>query len=115
MIPMPEHLGASESSTRIEALRRMVATRPDDPRAHFGLALEYERAHRWPEVTESLQRYLELAQDEGNAFGRLGHALRQLGRDEEARSAYERGIETAFRHGHPTMAQEFQEILDEWD
>jgi Flp pilus assembly protein TadD len=111
---MSENAG-SGGSARIEALRRMLDSRPDDPRAYFGLALEYERAGRWEDVAASLERYLVLATDEGNAYGRLGNALRQLGRDDEARGAYQRGIEVAMRHGHPTMAQEFEEVLEEWE
>ncbi len=100
--------------SRIEALQRLAAARPDDPRARFGLALEYEKVGRWEEVVVELRRYLALADDEGNAYGRLGHALRQLGRGEEAQEAYRQGIRAATRHGHPTMAQEFEEILEEW-
>lgn len=102
----------SESS-RIDALKRMADARPDDPRARFGLALEYERLGRWDDVVGELEAYLALADDEGNAYGRLGNALFQLGRDEEARAAYRRGIEAAYRHGHPTMAMEFEEVLEE--
>jgi Flp pilus assembly protein TadD len=100
---------------RLEALKRMVAARPDDTRARFGLALEYERAGAWSEAAAELRRYLETADDEGNAWGRLGRALRELGEVQEAREAYRRGIEAAGRHHHPTMAAEFEEILDEWD
>ena len=96
-------------------LRRMVATRPADPRARFGLALEYEKLGCWEEVVGELTHYLQLTADEGNAYGRLGHALRALGRDQEARDAYRKGIEAAYRHAHPTMAQEFEETLDDWD
>lgn len=99
---------------RIEALRRMLEARPDDSRARFGLALEYERLGRWEEAVAELRTYLERTQDEGNAYGRLGRALRELGRDDEARDAYQRGIEAAYRHGHPTMAQEFEEVLEEF-
>jgi Flp pilus assembly protein TadD len=106
--PMP-------AGSRIEALQRMLAARPDDPRARFGLALEFEKAGRWAEAAAELERYLTLAEDEGNAYGRLGHALRRLGRGEEARTAYENGVAAARRHGHPTMAAEFEEILEEWD
>ena len=102
-----------QAASRIEALQRLAATRPDDPRARFGLALEYEKAGRWEEMIAELRRYLALADDEGNAYGRLGHALRELGRDEEARAAYRQGIEAAQRHGHPTMAMEFEEILED--
>jgi Flp pilus assembly protein TadD len=94
-------------------LQRMAETRPDDSRAHFGLALEYEKQGRWEDVVATLRRYLALTQDEGNAYGRLGRALRELGRDDEARDAYRQGIEAAYRHGHPTMAMEFEEALDE--
>ncbi|HET8656161.1 MAG TPA: tetratricopeptide repeat protein [Longimicrobiaceae bacterium] len=102
-------------NSRIETLRRMLEARPDDPRARFGLALEYERAGRWAEVVEQLERYLEGTDDQGNAYGRLGRALRELGRDDEAREAYRRGIEAASRHGHPSMAAEFEETLDEME
>ncbi|MGI9181353.1 MAG: tetratricopeptide repeat protein [Longimicrobiaceae bacterium] len=102
-----------QATSRIEALQRLAATRPDDPRARFGLALEYEKVGRWEEMVGELRRYLELADDEGNAYGRLGHALRELGREEEARAAYRHGIEAAQRHGHPTMAMEFEEVLEE--
>ena len=103
------------TTDRIAALQKMLTRNPDEPRAHFGLALEYEKAARWEDAATALQRYLELADDEGNAWGRLGNALRQLGRDEEARAAYRRGITAASAHGHPSMAAEFEEILQAWD
>ena len=100
---------------RRAALRRMIAARPDDPRPRFGLALEYENAGEWEDAVAALRDYLERSDDEGNAYGRLGHALRQVGRDEEAQAAYRHGVAAAARHGHPTMAAEFEEVLDEWD
>jgi E3 SUMO-protein ligase RanBP2 len=91
----------------------MVETRPDDTRARFGLALEYERMERWDDVIVQLREYLTRADDQGSAYGRLARALLQLGRVEEARIEYGRGIEAAYRHGHPTMAAEFEEAVDE--
>ncbi len=99
--------------SRIEALERMLAARPSDPRARFGLALELERLGRWDEVVEHLQKYLAAADDEGNAYGRLARALRQLGRTDEAREAYLQGIAAANRHGHPTLAMELEEEMDD--
>jgi Flp pilus assembly protein TadD len=101
------------AGTRLDALRRMAEQRPDDPRTLFGLALEYERAGDWDATVRTLRRYLELATDEGNAYGRLGHALNQLGLTDEARAAYREGVDAAHRHGHPTMAMEFEEALDD--
>lgn len=99
---------------RIAALEKMIERSPDDPRARFGLALELEKMQRWDEAAAQLRRYLEITDDEGNAWGRLGHALRQLGRDDEAQDAYRRGIAAARAHGHPSMAAEFEEVLDDW-
>jgi Flp pilus assembly protein TadD len=101
-------------SDRIEALRKMAEADPEDPRPLFGLALEYERAGRWDDEIDALRAYLARTDDEGNAWGRLGAALRRLGRDDEAREAYRTGIDAAYRHGHPTMAGEFEDVLDDW-
>lgn len=103
------------SSDRVAALEKMLQRRPDDARLRFGLALEYLGAGRTEDGVRELRRYLESSEDEGNAWGRLGAALRDLGREEEARQAYERGADAALRHGHPTMAEEFRQILEEWD
>lgn len=100
---------------RIENLRKLIEKNPADPRLRFGIALEYEKLQDWENVAAQLQQYLELASDEGNAWGRLGNALRNLGRDDEARLAYRQGIEQAYRHGHPGMAAEFEETLEDWD
>lgn len=100
---------------RIEALRTMLERRPDDTRLRFGLAVEHLNRDELEEGVAELRAYLEAAEDEGNAWGRLGDALRRLGRDEEAREAFRTGVEQARRHGHPTMAEEFEEILDSWN
>lgn len=93
----------------------MLAARPDDARLRFGLALEYLTRGDLEDGVRELRAYLAASEDEGNAWGRLGAALRELGRDEEAQDAYRRGVAAAERHGHPTMAEEFGEILENWD
>lgn len=100
-------------SARLAALEKMLAARPDDPRAHFGLAVEHERLEHWSEVVTHLETYLGLADDQGNAYGRLARAYLHLDRPESAREAYRRGIEAAARHGHPTLAMELEEELEE--
>jgi predicted Zn-dependent protease len=90
----------------------MVGNRPDDLRLRFGLALEYLAADRAEDAVRELRRYLEAGTDEGNGWGRLGSALDGLGRREGALEAYEMGIEASMRHGHPTMAEEFREIVE---
>jgi len=100
---------------RISALEGMLEGRPEDTRLRFGLALEYLRVGRIDDGVRELRRYLAASEDEGNAWGRLGAVLLEQGRDDEAREAYLTGIDAARRHGHPTMAQEFEEVLESLD
>ena len=103
-----------EENQRITALKKMLDRNPNDSRALFGLANEFEKAQHWADVVEYLGRYLQIADDEGNAWGRLAHALRVTDREAESKEAYQRGIEVARAHGHPSMAAEFEEILEAW-
>ncbi len=91
----------------------MVARDPENPLARFGLANEALKAGLFEEAREQLEAYLARSEDEGNAYGRLADALEQLGRTEEARSALERGVVASRRFGHPSMAAEFEDRLEE--
>jgi predicted Zn-dependent protease len=101
------------SQTRIEVFRQMLATDPANTMVRFGLANEYLKLEQWAEAATELQTYLSQADDQGNAYGKLAQALERLGRTEEARTAYQQGIAAASRHGHPSMAGDFQMALDE--
>lgn len=101
------------TNPRLDTFRAMVARTPDNALARFGLANEALKAGLYEEAREHLTRYLDLHEDEGNAYGRLADALLQLGRDDEAREALQRGVEVSMRHGHPSMAAEFEARLEE--
>ena len=99
------------TASRIDIFKQMLATDPANTTVLFGLAKEYEKAGRDEELIETLNRYLEAAEDEGNAFGMLAAAYERTGQRDKARDAYQRGIETAQRHGHPGMAEEYRMTL----
>jgi len=99
------------SDSRIQIFEQMLATDPANTVVLFGLAKEYEKAGRDEELIATLNRYLEAADDEGNAFGMLAGAYERTGQRDKARDAYQRGIETAQRHGHPGMAEEYRMTL----
>jgi predicted Zn-dependent protease len=99
------------TTSRIDLFKQMLSTDPKNTAVLFGLAKEYEKAGRDEELIETLNRYLEAADDEGNAFGMLAAAYERMGQKDKAREAYERGIETAQRHGHPGMAEEYRMTL----
>ena len=96
------------ADSRLDVLRMMLESDPDNTAVMFGLAKEYEKAGRFDEVIETLTDYLERADDEGNAYGMLAAAYLKTGRREAARKAYERGAEVALAHGHPSMAGDYK-------
>jgi predicted Zn-dependent protease len=100
------------SQSRIEIFEQMLAGDPANTAVLFGLAKEYEKAGDETKLIETLERYLAAADDEGNAYGMLARAYERSQQTEKARTSYQRGIDVATAHGHPSMAEEYREILD---
>ena len=100
------------TSARIDAFRGMLAKNPDNARVRFGLATELLKEGLYEEAVDELRRYLEAADDEGNAYGRLAEALAKLGRADEARAALRQGIAAARRFGHAGLAAELEERME---
>jgi predicted Zn-dependent protease len=98
-------------SSRIEIFRQMLASDPINTSILFGLAKEYEKAGLDYELIETLSRYLEVSDDEGNAFGMLARAYERTGQRDKAKESYERGVAAATAHGHPSMAEEYRMTL----
>ena len=102
-------------SERTAAFEQMLKNDPDNSMVRFGLANEYLKDSKYELAIGMLKEYLERTDDEGAAWGMLSNAYRKLGETEKAKLALKKGVETAFRHGHPTMAAEFQERMDSMD
>ena len=96
---------------RIDYFERMLADNPDNPTGLLALANEYEKAGRDEDEAAVLERYLGVHDDEGNAYARLGSVLSNLGRKDEARAAYEKGIAQSEKHGHSGMAEDLRLAL----
>ena len=105
-------MSSPDPRDRLAYFAALARESPEDPRARFGHAHELLRAERHAEAVGELRAYLALAEDEGNAWGRLGEALVALGRRDEAADAYLAGIDQAIVHGHTGMAEDFQRALD---
>lgn len=89
----------------------MLVSDPINSSILFGLAKEYEKTGQTPEMIETLERYLAISNDEGNGFGMLARAYETSGQRDKAKETYQRGIEAATQHGHPSMAEEYQMTL----
>jgi len=90
----------------------MLASDPDNTLVMFGLAKEYEKLSRHEDVIATLNDYLKRANDEGNAYGMLARAYEKLGNRTAAKATYQRGIEVATAHGHPSMAEDYRMTLE---
>ena len=94
---------------RINYFERMLADNPDNPTGLLALANEYRKADRPEDEAATLERYLSAhPDDEGNAYLRLGDVLAELGRGDEAREAYDRGVRQAEKYGHSGMADDLR-------
>lgn len=97
---------------RIEVFRQMLDADPENTMVMFGLAKEYEKLGQHSDVIELLETYLTKADDEGNAYGVLANSYLLSGNREKAAETYQKGIDVAMTHGHPSMANEYRMTLD---
>ncbi|HAF25285.1 MAG TPA: hypothetical protein DHU55_10985 [Blastocatellia bacterium] len=100
------------AASRIDIFKQMLVSDPINSSILFGLAKEYEKAGQTQEMIETLERYLAISDDEGNAFGMLARAYEKANQREKARETYQRGITAAVAHGHPSMAEEYRLTLE---
>lgn len=98
--------------SRIEVFRQMLESEPENTMVMFGLAKEYEKLGQFYEVIDVLEKYLSIADDEGNAYGTLATAYDKTGQREKAIETLNKGVEVSMAHGHPSMANEYQMTLD---
>lgn len=103
------------STPILESLKALVEKNPGNPLGLYGLANEYMKLEMYEEAIVQMKEYLRVKDDEGAVYRMLAEACLKLGRKDEAIEAYQKGIESANRHGHPSMAEEFEEALEFMD
>ncbi len=96
------------SVSRIDIFKQILETDPGNSSVLFGLAKEYEKAGLNEDLIETLNGYLASSDDEGNGYGMLAGAYEKIGDCAKAREAYQRGMDAAVAHGHPSMAEEYR-------
>ena len=97
---------------RIEALKNMLAQNPADSFARYGLAMEHVRAGAMDQAVAEFRALLEINPDYAAAYFHGGQALEKLGRVEDARAFYQKGIEVTARTGDGHTRSELQAALD---
>ncbi|HKB67922.1 MAG TPA: hypothetical protein VKC61_18835 [Pyrinomonadaceae bacterium] len=102
------------TASRIDLFKQMLVNDPINSSILFGLAKEYEKVGQTAEMIETLERYLAISNDEGNAFGMLARAYEKSEQPDKAKETYRRGMDAATTHGHPSMAEEYRLALEEF-
>jgi predicted Zn-dependent protease len=98
--------------SRIGKLKAALEKAPNNPLARYGLANEYYKLGLYEEAIAEIKEYLKITDDQGAVYRMLAECYLNIGNSEMAREAYFKGIEAANRHGHPGMAEEFEEAID---
>ena len=90
----------------------MLVNDPVNSSVLFGLAKEYEKAGLDADLIATLERYLAISEDQGNAYGMLAAAYDRTNQPDKARETYQRGVDVSTAHGHPGMAEDYRQILE---
>ena len=89
-------------STRLEILKSMVEQKPEDGFSRYGLAMEYVRSGDMERAVVEFETLLKYNPNYAAGYFHGGQTLEKLGRIEDAREIYRRGIDitTATGDGH---------------
>lgn len=99
-------------STRIEALKSMLAQDPASAFARYGLAMEYVNSGNLELGIAEFRTLIEANPNYAAAYFHGGQTLEKMGKIEEARELYGRGIAVTTRTGDAHTRSELQGALD---
>ena len=97
---------------RLKALQDILQENPQDHFARYGLAMEYANRGNLTEAVSVFKQLLSLNPDYISAYYHTGQTLEKMGKNEEAREIYTRGIEVASRLKDNKARGELESVLD---
>jgi tetratricopeptide (TPR) repeat protein len=97
---------------RLEILQTMVEQNPKDSFSRYGLAMEYANTGGLEKAVAEYETLLSFNPDYAAAYYHGGQTLEKLGRLDDARSFYRRGLEATRRSGDAHTHSEIQAALD---
>ncbi|HKX00255.1 MAG TPA: tetratricopeptide repeat protein [Bryobacteraceae bacterium] len=100
------------AENRLELLKNLVAQNPGDSFARYGLAMAYASAGDYTQAIDEYARLIEINRKYVAAYYHQGQALEKLGRIDDARAIYKRGIEVAAEIGDQHTKSELEAVLD---
>jgi len=103
------------STERLAALKSILAQNPADALALYGLAMEYVKAGEFAPAVAQFEELIRLKPEHAYACFHAGQTLEKLGRVEDARKMYGRGIEAAAMKGDAHARDELLSELERLD
>jgi predicted Zn-dependent protease len=97
---------------RLEAFRKFVQARPDDPFTRYALAMHLRSMDRLAEAVEAFAELGQRAPDYVPTWLMLGQTLEAAGREAEAVKAYQDGMAVAARRQDPHARGELEAALE---
>jgi tetratricopeptide (TPR) repeat protein len=97
---------------RLAMLQQMVAHNPTDSFARYGLAMEYSRVGELEKAAAEFQTLLAMNPNYAAGYYHAGQTLEKLGRIDDARQTYQRGIDATTRLGDLHTRGELEAALD---
>lgn len=98
-------------ASRLEALRSFVAARPDDSFSRYALAMELRNGGNLSEAWQEFELLLKNDASYVPGYAPAGDTLIGLGRHEDARALYQRGIELCESKGQHHARDQLQTAL----
>ncbi len=99
------------ATNRGEMLKQMVDQDPSNTFARYGLAMEYANSGKSEQAISEFRLLIQQDNSYAAAYYHCGRTLEKLGRIEEARSLYEKGIEASTRKGDLHTRSEIEAAL----
>ncbi len=99
-------------SQRLETLRSLIAQDPANSRFRYMLAMETANSGDLAAAAQVFEEVLVHDPDYSAAYFHGGQTLEKLGRVDDARSIYQRGIDATTRTGDAHTRSELQGALD---
>ncbi|MFN3976701.1 MAG: CDC27 family protein [Aquificaceae bacterium] len=98
---------------RLEYFKSLLERSPDNPLLHYSLALEYYKLKDYENTIRHMERYMSLKEDEGAGYRVLAKCYEEMGQYQKAIDVLQRGIESAIKYNHPSMAEEFRAWIEQ--
>jgi tetratricopeptide (TPR) repeat protein len=98
---------------RIEEFKQFIASRPEDPMPRYALAMELKNRGQLEEAVTTFQELISVKADFPAAYQQGGMVLVKLGRKEEAKEMYKKGIIAAEQKRDFHTKSELEAFLDE--